>query len=444
MPQHKIQIWSFWQKAGVLLAFSAVFCKILSLWRDRMFLHVFDPAEIDLIFAAFRVPDFFFFLLVAGTISTLFLPRAADVEKEKIPELFSSFFWGVVIFFGAFCAAGAVFAPFLVKVFSAGFQPLAQSQVASLAQILFASVFLLGVSAVFASALQQRQKFLALAAAPVFYAGVIPAGLFWLPNATFQMVGFLAVLGAGGHLVISASAFFINGGKIGGFWKRPQKSFAPPFWGDFWRRIWNNAAFQINQSADVLIASFLAAGSVAAFSIGTGLGHFLLSVLGLAAANAAFPQLTAAKNDLAAQRKILKKFLFWILVFSVPAAGFGAFFARELLQLFFGLSGDGLEWTQIVFFWTVLSLPAACCIPLLSRLFLANDRTSTPVKITTFSLFFATTLAAVLSLGILPDEKAIWGLAIGNFTANALSAALFGVATYFYLFRRRSRTSPKK
>ena len=384
MPQHKIQIWSFWQKAGVLLAFSAVFCKILSLWRDRMFLHVFDPAEIDLIFAAFRVPDFFFFLLVAGTISTLFLPRAADVEKEKIPELFSSFFWGVVIFFGAFCAAGAVFAPFLVKVFSAGFQPLAQSQVAGLAQILFGSVFLLGVSAVFASALQQWQKFLAIAAAPVFYAGVIPAGLFWIPNATFQMVGFLAVLGAAGHLVISASAFFINGGKIGVFWKRPQKSFAPPFWGDFWRRIWNNAAFQINQSADVLIASFLAAGSVAAFSIGTGLGHFLLSVLGLAAANAAFPQLTAAKNDLAAQRKILKNSCFGFCFFPFQRRDLGLFLLGNYSSFFLGFRVTGSSGRKLYFFGPCSASPLRAASPCSADSF---SPTTAPARLLKLPLF---------------------------------------------------------
>jgi len=78
--------------------------------------------------------------------------------------------------------------------------------------------------------------------------------------------------------------------------------------------------------------------------------------------------------------------------------------------------------TTIVFRWTIASVPFACACPLLSRVFLARDDTRTPLRITTTSLAFATALAAILSLKLLPPDNAILGLAVGNFTANVLVA----------------------
>ena len=114
--------------------------------------------------------------------------------------------------------------------------------------------------------------------------------------------------------------------------------------------------------------------------------------------------------------------------------------AEPILELVFNLEGDRLIMTKIVFMWTVITLPFACLIPLFSRVFLANDDTKTPLYVNVFSLSIATALAVTLSLYVLPPDKAILGLALGNFTANTLSVGLFS----FILWHKYFEDDPKK
>lgn len=412
-------------RGGTLLGISAVFSKLIGFLRDRLLLSTFPTEKVDIVFAAFRIPDFFFYLFVGATISVIFLPKAIELkEKEKI-EYFSSFLWGVLIWFGGLCFLGFFTIDFWVTIFAKGFSPELQIEIASISQFLFGSVFLLSLSGVFAAYLQAKQKFLSIALAPLFYMGGICLGLYFFKDSFgLSIIGYSALFGASLHLFANLLHFIISHGKIGFFWKKPILAWQN-FQGDFWRRVLNNSAFQINQSIDIFIASFLLTGAVTAFSIGTNLGHFLLSIVGFSIANSAFPKLTKNKNNHVAQKKILKNAFRWILFFTVPTTLFCLFFSETILQLAFNLSGKTLEMTHTVFFWTVLSLPAACMIPILSRVFLANDDTQTPLWISSFSLFIATSLAAILSLKILPPEKAILGLALGNFTANFLKTILF-------------------
>jgi putative peptidoglycan lipid II flippase len=428
---------------GALLMGSAVVSKLLGLWRDRLFVQNFaDAGQLDFIFAAFRIPDFFFFLLVGGTVATLFLPRAAELRGKNFVKFFSSFFWGVVVFFGILCGVGAIFPGILVKIFATGFDPTAQGEIANLARLLFGSVFLLGTSAVFSAAQQFREKFLSVAIAPILYTGAICVGIFWFAEKFgLAAIGLAAIAGAALHLLANASAYFFVGKNrvsgLGFFWKKPDSAWKN-FGSDLAFRTTNNASFQINQSADVWIASFLAAGTVGAFSIGTNLGHALLSIVGLPLASASFPRLSKLKHQHAAQRKIVRDTLAWIFLATIPAAIVGIFWAQEILEILFDLSGEPLRGAALVFRWTVASLPAACAIPVLSRIFMANDDVKTPMKISAVSLIFATGLAAILSLKILPENTAILGLALGTFSANFLSAGLFGITAWKRFFQTKN------
>lgn len=419
-------------RGGTLLGVSAILAKLLGFWRDRLLVSSFDSAQVDLVFAAFRIPDFFFYLFVGATLSVILVPQLVHLKKEERIPYISSFLWGVFFFFGGISIAGVFGAPYLVDIFTTGFDVELKSQIANLSQYLFGSVFLLSLSGVFAAYLQAAHRFLSLAIAPLFYMGSLCLGLFFFGNEYgILIVGYSAIVGSGIHLLINILNFYIANGAIGFFWKKPINAWQN-FQGDFWRRVFNNSAFQINQSLDIWIASFLITGAVTAFSIGTAFGHALLSIVGFSVANTAFPKLSKAKKDINTQQKILKHSLKWILLWTIPFAIIGAFGAEFLLKTLFALEGNTLEMTKTVFFWTVISLPAACMIPVMSRVFLANDDTRTPLWVNMFSLIVATVLAATLALKILPEEKAILGLAYGNFVANVLSAGLF-----YYLLKTK-------
>jgi len=412
---------------GALLMASALGSKILGLFRDRLFVeHFADTGQIDYIFAAFRIPDFFFFLLIGGTVSTLFLPRIVDLKSREKWQFFSSFFWGVFLFFGLFCGIASFFPEFFVKIFAAGFTGDAQVEVAQLARYLFGSVFFLAISSVFSAAQQAQQKFLSIALAPILYTGTICIGVYFFAGIWgLSSIGLFAILGAFLHLAMNSSAYFLTGGKLGYFWKKPTSAWNN-FGTDLSFRTVNNAAFQINQSADVWIASFLAVGSVSAYQIGANLGMVLFSIIGIPIARAIFPKLTNCKNNIVKQKAIIFDSLKWVLLMTIPATFIGFWWAEFWLSFLFNLDGDILRMSTIVLKWVILSLPFAAVLPILSRIFLANDNVITPMKISATSLFIATITAYVLALKVFPPETAVLGLAIGTFLANFLSATLFG------------------
>jgi len=414
------------------LAVSAIVSKVFGLLRDRLLVQYFaEGGQVDLVFAAFRIPDFFFFLLIGGTVSTLFLPRMADLKNEEDQEsFFSSFFWLVFIVFGVLSLGGFIFADYLTPLFAGGFKISAQAEVASLARYLFGSVFLLSLSSVLAANLQYRERFLSIAIAPVIYTAIICAGIYiGAEQLDLAVVGWSALAGALVHFGINIFANYLQKQKITFSWLAPVGSWNN-FTSDFLLRVGNSAALQVNQSVDILIASFLVVGSVTAFSIGTSLGHVLLSVVGFSVANVIFPKLTQNKGNHTAQRHYLLKGMGFILALTIPFSVAMVFLSKWILAFLYDVSGSMLAMANTVFVWTVISLPFACLIPLFSRTFLANDDVRSPTRYTIISLVFATGLAAYLALQVFTGEQAILGLAIGNFTANVLSALLFGIGLW--------------
>lgn len=417
---------------GALLMGSATASKLLGLLRDRLLVSFLPAEQLDRVFAAFRIPDFFFFLFVGGTVATLLLPRIAGLEKYQRTRFVSSFFWLVVTIFGVFCLLGALFPNFFVQIFASGFDSVARSEISILVRWLFGSVFILACSAVFGAAQQEQQKFISVALAPILYTGAICFGIwFGLRDYGLMAIGVAAVCGAVLHFLSNFLAYLLSGGSLDWWWRKPVDRWKK-FGSDCSARIGTNAAFQINLSADVWIASFLAAGAVSAYQIGTNLGMALLSIIGIPLASATFPKLTAAKGNKEMQKKVLSDALKWIFLATIPAVLVGAIWARFWLVFLFNADGELLRLGTWIFQIVVLSLPAACAIPVLSRVFLANDDTKTPLRVTVISLSIATGVAAFLALVILPQQIAVLGLGIGTFVANVLSALLFWYAVRKY------------
>ena len=417
---------------GALLMGSATASKLLGLLRDRLLVSFLPAEQLDRVFAAFRIPDFFFFLFVGGTVATLLLPRIAGLEKYQRTRFVGSFFWLVVTLFGSFCLLGALFPNFFVQIFASGFDSVARSEISILVRWLFGSVFILSCSAVFGAAQQEQQKFLSVALAPILYTGVICLGIwFGLRDYGLTAIGVAAVGGAILHFLSNFLAYLLSGGSLGWWWRKPIERWKN-FGSDCSARIGTNAAFQINLSADVWIASFLAAGAVSAYQIGTNLGMALLSIIGIPLASATFPKLTAAKGNREVQKKVLLDSLKWIFLATIPAVLVGAIWAQFWLVFLFNADGELLRLGTWIFQIVVLSLPAACAIPVLSRVFLANDDTKTPLRVTVISLSIATATAALLALVILPSDISVLGLGIGTFIANVLSALLFWKAARKY------------
>src|SRR6185436_9147182 len=81
-------------KATATIAVFSLVAKILGLVRDAVFSHQFGAGGlIDAYFAAFRIPDFIYNLLILGTFSVAFIPVFSEYlmkDKDKANKLASS------------------------------------------------------------------------------------------------------------------------------------------------------------------------------------------------------------------------------------------------------------------------------------------------------------------------------------------------------------------
>ncbi|HYC79728.1 MAG TPA: lipid II flippase MurJ, partial [Candidatus Binatia bacterium] len=70
---------SYVQRATIIIAVFTILAKILGLARDAVFSNKFGTGPVmDAYFAAFRLPDFIFNLLILGTFSVAFIPVFSD------------------------------------------------------------------------------------------------------------------------------------------------------------------------------------------------------------------------------------------------------------------------------------------------------------------------------------------------------------------------------
>ncbi len=421
-------------RGGVILAGGAVISKLLGMFRDRTFTELYGSAEVtDLIYAAFRVPDFFYFLLITGTISAVLIPRAADVSADQHGAYVGSFLTRIFICFGGISLIGFLFSGNLMQLFAPGFSEASQTQMASLSRLLFLSTFLHSLSSVFAAYLQLRERFLIIAMAPIIYMLSLILGLQLTSPEAISFVGYFAILGASVQLILTGGAYLFLNKKVSIGWASPPGAWIG-FWKDFIARVFTAGVVQLIHVADLIIISFLLAGSLTAFTYGTALGQLLLTIIGISFANGVFPALSRSKNDPEKQSKIVHKTLLLIFLCTLPYVAVSLIWAEEILAFIYTQNiQEIMPWAAGVYRITVLSLPFACAIPLLSRWFLANDNTRMPLKISTIAAGLSLTCAALLALVFLAPEWAVLGLGVGNFVTNvALAVGLFMVGQKQY------------
>src|SRR3989344_3953214 len=110
--------------AAVLLGTSALLSRILGLLRDRLLAGRFGVGEdLDVYFAAFRIPDFVYGILIMGGISAVFLPVFSEYfhkNRDEAWRLVSCLINCFLVLLVFFCGILAIFTPLLVELITPG------------------------------------------------------------------------------------------------------------------------------------------------------------------------------------------------------------------------------------------------------------------------------------------------------------------------------------
>lgn len=424
--QGTVGMMAFW------LAAASVCSRLLGVLRDRLLAtHYGAGWQLDAYYAAFRLPDTLYSLLIVGALSAGFIPlfselRAHKGEKEAFTFSSAVLLW-VALALGFLSLGGIVFAPLLVPLIAHGFDTQRLELAIPLTRILFLSPLFLGISAVFGGVLQASKRVLAFAFAPVWYNLGILFGILCLSR-WFGISGVAigVVLGAAMHALTQGIVAFGLGLRWptalcwSGELTRLLKLTAP--------RLAALGASQISLVVLLSFASTLRSGSVAVFQLGNNLQSFPLGVIGISFAIAAFPLLSeaASAKKLDAYHEALGKAGRTIVFFLLPVSLLFILLRAQLVRL---ILGDGqFDWlatidTAAVVGWLSVSLVAQALIPLLARAFYAIQSTWTPFWITLFG--------EVVNLGLawsLKDSLGVTGLAVSFSVATFLQLCLLWMA----------------
>jgi putative peptidoglycan lipid II flippase len=391
--------------AAILLAGSVLISRLLGLVRDRLLAGKFGAGEeLDIYFAAFRIPDFVYGILIMGGITAVFLPVFSEYfskNEEEGWQLANNVLNCFLVLLIFLCGVLAIFTPLLVKFVAPGFNQEQKELAISLTRIMFLSPIFFGLSSVFSGILHYFNRFFAYSLAPILYnLGIIFGIIFFVPIFGLWGLAYGVVLGAFLHWVLQIPA-----AKTSGFKYLPVFNFKFPGLVKIFKlmlpRTIGAAAYHINLVVITAIASTLAAGSIAIFNFSNNLQYFPIGLVGASFAIAAFPALSRAWAE-GAKEKFLKGFcsVFRQILFLIIPISILMFLLRaQIVRLVLGTG----EFDWLATRLTAASLGLFCLgifafafIPFLARAFYAFQDTKTPVIIGVSSMVLNIVLAISL------------------------------------------------
>ena len=381
--------------AAIVLAGSSLISRILGLFRDRLLAGVFGAgSELDVYYAAFRIPDFIYNILIAGGVVVAFLPLFSEyfLKDKEMAWHFASNVLNIFLLCLILIALGFfVFAPAIVKIIVPGFDNQQIQLTVLLTKILLLSPILLGLSAVFSGILQYFNKFLFYSLAPIMYnLGIIFGIVFLTP--------FSGIAGVAGGVIIGALLHFliqVPGAIRSGFSYKLILDFKDEkikrVFSLILSRTLGVAAPQINLMVATVLASTLAAGSLAIFNFANNFAQFPMGLIGIPFAVAVFPSLSKSFASLNKEDFIRDFFATFkkIAYLTLPISLLIFIFRNQIIEIIFKtgkFTQSSMEITAASLGFFALGIWANSLIPLVLRAFFAFKDTKTPTVIAVFAM----------------------------------------------------------
>lgn len=427
--------------AAIIMA-TMLLSKILGLIRDRLLAHVFTPDKIDIFWAAFRLPDLIFQIVVLGTLSVAFIPvftehleskgktEAYDLARSILNVALSIFIFAAILIF--------IFAqPIIATIIAPGFTPERQEQVVALTRIILFGQIILVFGSFFIGILQSFQRFIIPAFAPVFYNFGIIMGIVFLSESLGIMGAAVGVvLGAFLHALVQLPLVYSMGFHL---------KFPPQFFHSGVKEImklmsfrtFGLAAEQINETVGLALASLASVGSVTYLTFAQHLQVVPIGLFGATLAQAALPVLSSerARGRIEEFKITFLTTLHQILFLALPATAILIVIRIPVVRLVFGASQ--FDWsatvlTGLTLAYLSIGLAAQAVSLLLVRGFYALKDIRTPVIVS----FIVVSLNIILSVYFIKVLRLdVWSIGLANSIAAIVSAIFLFWGLHFKVGR---------
>lgn len=390
--------------AAALLATSAFIGQLLGILRVKLINANFSalgPESTDTFFAAFKIPDFFFFTVAAGALGVAFIPflsdRLAKNDKKGIWDLSNSLLnlLAIIMFFVGLIIL--IFADELIKyIVAPNLTPEQLHNTATIMRFIAFNPFIFTLSGILTSVQQTFGRFFFFAVAPLTYNLSIIISIYLVKdNIGIVGVGLGAMIGALLQFLVILLGFIGLKYRYKPviIWHKPEflkiLRQLPP-------RSIDQGIDSINSIVETNFARRLGEGNISYYENAFVLHTAPTLLVGTAISTAAFPRLTdrlaQGRSDLFRKDflKILRVIIWIILPIAVVA-----FFARGYLaRLIF--SRDAPEIAIILGFF-VGAIIFRTIYSIISRWFYAQKDTVTPLLVSLFAISSNVYLAYNLS-----------------------------------------------
>jgi putative peptidoglycan lipid II flippase len=407
--------------AATLILVAYGLSRVLGAVRELVIANTFGTShEIDDYRVAFGVPDLLFNLLLAGAISSAFIPvlseHLAKGENQRAREVAQRVLNAAVVILTVGAVVLFIVAPFYVSLIAFGYSAHDHEVIVGLTRILLLQPIFLGAGGMVIGILTAYQRFLAQALAPLFYNGaIIVAAAVFAPRYGVTALAVGVVVGAMLHVGVQLPALLRTG------W-RPTAALGlnDPGVRKVGRLMFpialGLAAAQVNVFVDTILGTSLPHGRVAALRYADTMAQLPLGTFSQALAFVLFPFL-ARDAALGALESIRHRtaLALRLNIFGVPITA--ALFER-------GQFGPGsVRETAFALTFFSLGLAGQAATALLVRVFYALQDVITPLRISlvVIGVNLATNIVLVHLL-------AQGGLALGTSIAATLNAILLGRA----------------
>jgi putative peptidoglycan lipid II flippase len=403
--------------AATLLFGVALAGQLLGFLRNRLISANFtriDPGSSDAFFAAFQIPDFFFYTIAAGALGVAFMPFLTDRlevgDRKSVWQLSSSLLNLMLIIMTVVGVIIFIFARPLMQLLAPNLPAENFEQAVTIMRLISFNPMLFTLSGILTSMQQVFGRFFFYAIAPLTYNLSIIASIYlFQDNIGIVGLGFGALAGAIIQLFIASL------GLVGlGFRYSTQIGLRDERFRSMLRqlppRALDQGVDQVNSIVEVNRAQALGVGPVSWYIYALTLMNVPITLLGNSIAIAAFPRLTErlAQNRRDLFRRDFARILQLMIWLTVPVVVVSYFSRAYLARLIFASVAPQVA---LIFGYLTIAIFFRVIYSMISRFFYANKDTKTPLYVSLFAIGLNIFLAFRLAS---PDAYGISGLAMAQ------------------------------
>lgn len=402
-------------EAAFLLGIFTLTSQLLGLVRDRLLAtYLGAGTQLDVYYAAFRIPDFLFVSIASLASITVLLPflsqkyKDGDSSHYQEAKLFFDQVFTVLLVFLVGVSIILFFAmPFLAKIVAPGFTSEQTQTLVMLSRIMLVQPIIIGVSNMVSSVTQMFKKFFITALSPVLYnIGIILGIVLLYPLIGINGLAYGVIIGALFHFIIQVPTLY-------------SIKFFPRFtraidWRELLIIIKTSIPRTLGLSMSTItaliltsIASTLSTGSISLFNLTNNMLNVPIGVVAISYSVASFPVLVKFFHD---QER--DKFVAYIInatrkiiFFSVPITILFIVLRAQIVRVILGSQSFSWNDTRLAaasLALFVIGLVAQSLVHLFVRGYYAAGNTRKPLLMNFFGEIITVVLAFVF-IGLLRD-----------------------------------------